>query len=206
MAGNPLRYRVPLETQRTTSVVQNSRFITTISLADSTESARSQLAAVRVEMPDANHHVYAFRIGYGNSVTEGMSDDGEPAGTAGRPVMAVLRGAEIGDTLVVVTRYFGGIKLGTGGLVRAYSDAARIGLDSLKTVVKVRRKTVGIETPYSLYQPIKQLLTQYDVVIEDEQFTGDVTIIARLPDDTVETVTAAIINLTHGRVQLILLD
>ena len=91
------------------------------------KEAKAFLAAVRAEMPDANHHVYAYRVGFGNSVIEGMSDDGEPSGTSGPPVLAVLRGSGIGDVIVVVTRYFGGTKLGTGGLVRAYSDAARAG-------------------------------------------------------------------------------
>ena len=129
------RYRIPIPTEkpRLTLEVSNSRFITTVSYVDSVNSARGFLAAVRDEMPDANHHVYAYRIGYGNSVIEGMSDDGEPSGTAGPPVLAVLRGTNIGDVIVIVTRYFGGTKLGTGGLVRAYSEAARLGLSSLKT-------------------------------------------------------------------------
>jgi putative IMPACT (imprinted ancient) family translation regulator len=79
-------------------------------------------------MPNASHHVYAFRVGHGNSIIEGMSDDGEPTGTAGPPVLAVLRGTQIGDIIVIVTRYFGGTKLGTGGLVRAYPEAAQIAL------------------------------------------------------------------------------
>ncbi len=97
------------------------------------DEAKAFLAAVRAEMPDANHHVYAYRVGFGNSVIEGMSDDGEPSGTSGPPVLAVLRGSGIGDVIVVVTRYFGGTKLGTGGLVRAYSEGARAGLESLAT-------------------------------------------------------------------------
>src|SRR5215475_1828075 len=101
------RYRIPAKRHRSETLVVNSRFITTVAFADSVNSAREILASVRDEMPDASHHVYAFRIGYGNSVIEGLSDDGEPSGTAGPPVMAVLRGMDIGDTIVVVTRYFG---------------------------------------------------------------------------------------------------
>src|SRR5688572_27285209 len=101
------RYHIPAGTQRSEIVVVNSRFITTIGCVQSTEAVKAFLDQTRSEMPDASHHVYAFRVGYGNSITEGMSDDGEPSGTAGPPVLAVLRGADIGDVIVVVTRYFG---------------------------------------------------------------------------------------------------
>src|SRR6185295_20259621 len=95
-------YLIPTQTHRVTTAVSNSRFLTTIGHVNTVDEAKAFLAAVRAEMPDANHHVYAYRVGYGNSVIEGMSDDGEPTGTAGPPTLAVLRGANIGDTLVVV--------------------------------------------------------------------------------------------------------
>src|SRR5690348_4882092 len=116
------RYRIPAATTRIEHEVSRSRFIATLGNAATVEAARGFIAEIRAEMPDASHHVYAFKVGYGSSVTEGLSDDGEPTGTAGPPVLAVLRGADIGDAALVVTRYFGGTKLGTGGLVRAYSD------------------------------------------------------------------------------------
>src|SRR5512134_2891681 len=114
----PIYHRIPAGQHRTDIVVVNSRFITTIAPAAMPEDAKRFIASIRAEMPDASHHVYAFRAGYGNSVIEGMSDDGEPSGTAGPPTLAVLRGAGIGDIVLVTTRYFGGTKLGTGGLVR----------------------------------------------------------------------------------------
>src|SRR3954469_1102863 len=116
-------YRIPAATTRIENEVSRSRFIATLANAPSFQEARDFIASIRAEMPDANHHVYAFKVGYGSSVIEGMSDDGEPSGTAGPPVLAVLRGADIGDAVLVVTRYFGGTKLGTGGLVHAYGDA-----------------------------------------------------------------------------------
>ncbi len=116
------RYPIPAETARVEIRVVNSRFIATIGEARSAEEARAFIDGVRGEFHDATHNVYAFRAGYGASVTEGMSDDGEPPGTAGRPALAVLRGADLGDVVLVVTRYFGGTKLGTGGLVRAYTE------------------------------------------------------------------------------------
>src|SRR5918912_1103095 len=112
-----------------------------------TESAAPNLvpaerarAEIRVEMPDAAHHVYAYIVGHGATTNLGMSDDGEPSGTAGRPVMAVLRGSGLGDVALVVTRYFGGTLLGTGGLVHAYGDAARAVLAALPREEKVARR------------------------------------------------------------------
>jgi uncharacterized YigZ family protein len=199
-------YRIPVGTHRTEIVVVNSRFITTISRVSSTEDVKTAQRAIRSEMPDANHHVYAFRVGYGNSVIEGMSDDGEPSGTAGPPVLAVLRGADIGDTLVVVTRYFGGTKLGTGGLVRAYSDAAREGLTTLPTELKIERRLVGVETPYTWYELIKRLVGEHEGVIQGEDFAGDVTLMAVFPLERVPGFTAAVIETTAGRVQPVVLD
>src|SRR5579871_3558271 len=145
-------YLIPAQTTRVTTAVSNSRFVTTIGLVTTVDEAKAFLSAVRAEMSDANHHVYAYRVGFGNSVIEGMSDDGEPSGTSGPPVLAVLRGSGIGDVIVVVTRYFGGTKLGTGGLVRAYGDAARTGLEALVTERKITKQTLGIEAPYHFFE------------------------------------------------------
>ena len=111
-----LRYPIPAATTRITITVVNSRFIGTADYTPSVESARAFVASIKAELPDATHHCHAFLIGYGASVTAGLSDAGEPAGTAGRPMLAVLRGADLGDVTVVVTRYFGGTLLGTGAL------------------------------------------------------------------------------------------
>lgn len=199
-------YLVPAETFRTEIVVVNSRFIATISYAPDVDTARTSLAAVRAEMHDASHHVYAYRVGYGKSIIESMSDDGEPSGTAGPPVMAVLRGVDIGDTLVVVTRYFGGTLLGTGGLVRAYTEAAQVGLAGTHTQRKIDRKTVGFDAPYTFYQPLHKLLTQYEAVDIEETFAGDVTITARFPVDNIDRFTAHVIELTSGSVHPVILE
>ncbi len=184
----------------------NSRFITSIRRVDSVVAARAQLAAVRAELPDASHHVYAFRVGFGNSVTEGMSDDSEPRGTAGPPVLAVLRGTEIGDILVVVSRYFGGTKLGTGGLVRAYSEAARRGLAALETERKIEWDTLGIDISYALFEQVKRLIAQYDGIITGTDFAGSVTIYARFPHNTTAAFSEGLLELSAGRSEALLLD
>lgn len=198
-------YRIPAQSHRVTTAVSNSRFITTIGHVTSVDEAKAFLAATRAEMLDASHHVYAYRVGFGNSVIEGMSDDGEPSGTSGPPVLAVLRGSGIGDVIVVVTRYFGGTKLGTGGLVRAYGDAARAGLESLPTERKIEKTLLGIETSYHHFEQVKRLIAQFDGTIDDETFAGDVTLLASFPADRVEDFSEAITELTAGSVQPVLM-
>ncbi len=199
------RYRVPAAPTRIENEVNRSRFIATLANAPTVEAARAFIASIRAEMPDANHHVYAFKVGYGASIIEGLSDDGEPSGTAGPPVMAVLRGANIGDTALVVTRYFGGIKLGTGGLVRAYSDAARAVIAATPIHEKIERRQLGLTLPYSLYERIKMIAAAHDATIDDETFEADVTLYLTMPLESIESFTAAIREISAGKLSPMLL-
>lgn len=198
-------YLIPAQQHRVTTTVSNSRFVTTIGHVTTVDAAKAFLVAVRAEMPDANHNVYAYRVGFGNSVIEGMSDDGEPSGTSGPPVLAVLRGSGIGDVIVVVTRFFGGTKLGTGGLVRAYSDAARTGLESLPTERKIDKQILGFEISYHHFEQVKRLIAEYEGAVDDETFAGEITIVASFPVDQVNAFSAKIIELTAGSVTPVLL-
>ena len=148
--------------------------MTTILPVDSVPAARAAIAELRAALPRANHYVYAFRVGFGKSVTEGMSDDGEPRGTAGPPTLAVLRGSGIGDIVLVTARFFGGTKLGAGGLVRAYTESAQEALRRLPTEMKVERQVVGIEMPYSLYEIVKLMIARHEGAIEEESFDTQV--------------------------------
>lgn len=198
-----MSYLIPAQTTRVEIVVVNSRFIATAGRADTVDEARRFIQAIRHEMPEATHHVYAFKVGYGGSVIEGMSDDGEPSGTAGPPVLAVLRGTDLGDVIVVVTRYFGGTKLGTGGLVRAYSAAARQVLAALPTETRIEKEMVGITIPYPYYDRLQLLLQAYQVKVEQEDFAADVTIFAVIPADRLPALTAAVQDLTAGQVTVV---
>lgn len=198
-------YPIPAQTIRIENVVVNSRFIATVGRADSVEDAKSFIQAVRDEMREASHHVYAFKVGFGGSVIEGMSDDGEPSGTSGPPVLAVLRGADLGDTVIVVTRYFGGTKLGTGGLVRAYSGAAKEALAQLPVTMKTEKVHIGITIDYSYFERAKILLTECQATIDDEQFDAAVTIYALIPREQLEPLTVALNDLTSGQVQPLVL-
>jgi uncharacterized YigZ family protein len=190
---------VPFEETEKEILVVNSRFIGSLAPAASVEEARQYIHTVKARYPDASHHVPAFLIGHGQSVIAHCTDDGEPSGTAGRPALAVLQGSGIGDAVVVVTRYFGGTRLGTGGLVRAYGDAVKEVLRAAKMAEIVLTSLLGVTLDYPHYEPVKRLLSRRSAVLEDEQFAGQVTILARVPEGAETSLDAEIRELTAGR-------
>ena len=156
--------------------IANSRFITTAGPSFSVDQAKEFIQQIKQRYADASHNVPVFIIGHGASTTEHSSDDGEPSGTAGRPALAVLRGSGLGDIAVVITRYFGGTKLGTGGLVKAYSDAVREVLEAMPKAQKVATVTTSFTAPYNLYEQIKRLAAKHNGFIVDEDFGSEVTL------------------------------
>ncbi|MFQ3536958.1 MAG: YigZ family protein [Aggregatilineales bacterium] len=194
-------YPIPAAPVRMLHEVNRSRLIASLSHAESVSAARQFIAAVRAEMPDASHHVYAFRVGCGNSLIEGLSDDGEPSGTAGPPIMAVLRGTGVGDVVLVVTRYFGGIKLGTGGLVRAYSEAARLAIRAMSVRQKVAPCRLAVDVPYRLYERVRLLIGQYKAHIQAEAFAESVRLELTLAERDLAAFSAALRDLSHGQVE-----
>ncbi|PDV96494.1 YigZ family protein [Candidatus Chloroploca asiatica] len=183
-------------------MVSNSRFISRAGYTPDIDAAKAFIADIRAAEPDATHHCFAYLVGYGASVTAGMSDDGEPSGTAGRPMLAVLRGADLGDVTVVVTRYFGGTLLGTGGLVRAYSDAVRAVLAELPRGEHVVLQCLRIEIDYSLYATVRRILENAQALIDDEAFGATVVITARVPVTDVDRISAQLAESTAGQVRL----
>lgn len=199
-------YRIPTETCQVEMVVGRSRFIATLGQANTVSDAKGFIDDVRQQMPDANHHVYAFRIGHGATVTEGMSDDGEPSGTSGPPSLAVLRGSDLGDVIVVITRYFGGKKLGKGGLVRAYSDVVRLALDTTHTEEKVEKCELFASVPYALYDPIRRIIEGLSIEITNESFMAEVAIRVLLPRHISEKFVETVLNETSGQVEFTLVE
>ena len=194
-------YPIPAAEARAEVEVLNSRFLATAAPVFSVEEARAFLARVRDEFPDATHHVPAYVVGHGASVTAHCSDDGEPAGTAGRPALAVLQGSGLGDVAVVVTRYFGGTKLGTGGLVRAYGDAVRAVLEILPRAQKVATHTLRITMSYALFERLRLAVAAHGGQILDEAFEAEVRITARFPEEQVPGFQAEVQELSSGRVE-----
>jgi uncharacterized YigZ family protein len=176
---NKERYGVPAQQSRAEIEVLNSRFIATIAPAFSVDEAREFIASIKSEFKDASHNVAAYVIGHGSSVTTHCHDDGEPSGTAGRPALAVLSGSGLGDVAVVVTRYFGGIKLGTGGLVRAYGNAVRAVLEVVPRAEKAPLHTIMLAIPYPDFERVRLLVEAHKGAIINETFGVDVTLTAR---------------------------
>jgi uncharacterized YigZ family protein len=195
------RYPIPAQQARAEILVVNSRFIATLATAFSVDEARATIAAVRAEFADASHHIPAFLIGSGASVTAHASDDGEPSGTAGRPALADLQGSGLGDVVVVVTRYFGGTKLGTGGLVRAYGDAVKAVLAVTQRAEKIPTVTAMIAFPYALFERVRLLAARHHAQILDEDFAADVTLTARLAEEQFEAFQAGLTELSRGEVR-----
>jgi uncharacterized YigZ family protein len=189
---------LPAAETRTEIQVLNSRFIATIMPAFSPAEAKTFIKRIKSEFADASHNVPAFLIGHGNSVTAHCSDDGEPSGTAGRPMLAVLQGSGLGDVAVVVTRYFGGTKLGTGGLVRAYSDAVRAILDIVPRAERVPTHTIMLALPYSHLERVRLLIADHNGTISDEDFAADVTITAKFSVESFDAFQLALQEMTHG--------
>lgn len=183
--------------------VSNSRFITHLAPASDVATARAFITSIRQQMPDANHHVYAYVIGHGGTTTLGMSDDGEPSGTAGRPALAVLKGSGLGDVVVVVTRYFGGTLLGTGGLVHAYGDSVKAVLEITERQEKIARTQIVLAMSYAQYEGVKRTLAQYDHIIDDESFSTDITMTVTVRVSDVAHISAVLTEQTAGNIMII---
>ena len=186
---------------RSEAVVKESVFIGTLTHAPTERAARKFVEKTTEKYSDASHNAWAYRISEAPKIFA-SSDDGEPGGTAGRPMLAVLEGSGLLEVVAVVTRYFGGTKLGTGGLVRAYSNAVREALKALPTEELVLHRLSRITMDYALYNDLRHLFPRYDVIIQDEVFAEDVTVEIAVPCDCVKELTNLLRDATAGRLFL----
>ncbi len=195
-------YPIPAGEARVETVVVNSRFVCVLAEVRTPAEAHDFVKRVKAEMPDASAYAYAFRAGHGASVTEGCNDGGEPSGTAGKPMLAVLRGTALGDVVAVVVRYFGGTKLGTGGLVRAFSGALKAGLEALPRTQRITRVRGRCVLPYALYERARLLVAARGGAIVAEDFGAEVTLDVLFPEDAVANIDAAVQTLSGGSVRI----
>ncbi|MBE6023460.1 MAG: YigZ family protein [Cellulosilyticum sp.] len=173
------QYRTIHDSGEALVVEKKSKFIATVHKVKSPEEAEAYMVQLRKKYYDATHNCYAYQIGEKNEFQK-SSDDGEPQGTAGKPILDVLKGEEIKDTLICVTRYFGGTLLGTGGLVRAYGKAAKEGLLAAGIVEKRRVKLYHLQMPYTLVGKVQYLLGERKYVIRESIYLEDVTFIVEV--------------------------
>jgi len=197
---------VPARKIETEFIDNHSRFITNAGPFFSVDEAQTFIDEVKEKYPDASHHVPVFLIGHGASTIAHCSDDGEPSGTAGRPALAVLKGSGLGDIAVVITRYYGGRKLGTGGLVRAYSDSMRLVLESLPLARKLATTTLMFVIPYALFEQTRLIIHHHAGKVRDEVFGANVTLTVSVSDECLEGFRGKMVSLVKGEIEFIILE
>ena len=179
-------------------VEKKSRFIATVRPVESEEEALKFLEEMKKKYWDARHNCFVYSIGMNREFTR-CSDDGEPSGTAGRPMLDVILGEDIYNVAVVVTRYFGGVLLGTGGLVRAYSKAVQGGLAASRVILKKKGISMKITTDYTGIGKIQYIAGERNLPILDSEYTEKVMMKLLVPVQDVESVQKAITEGTNGR-------
>lgn len=195
------KYKTLLEGGTGEIVEKKSRFIATVRLVESEEEALSFIEETRKKYWDARHNCYVYSVGKNREYTR-CSDDGEPSGTAGRPMLDVILGEDIYNVAVVVTRYFGGILLGTGGLVRAYSKAVQEGLRSSRIIEKQYGISLEITTDYTGIGKIQYIAGERKLPILDSEYTDKVILRLLVPSQEVESVQKAVTEGTNGRAKM----
>lgn len=178
----------------------NSKFIATLTPVFSTEEARVFIARIKQEFADATHNVPAYIIGGGNTITEYCTDDGEPAGTAGKPALAVLRGSGLGDIAVVITRYFGGTLLGTGGLVKAYTESTQLVVNAVGRGRRIAVHVAMVAIPYNLLERVRLMVKRNHGEILGEDFAADITITLQFPVESFDAFQNELLELSAGKV------
>lgn len=185
--------------------IQKSRFISYINHVETEEQAQDFVNQIKKKHFDARHNCYAYIIGEHSDIQK-SSDDGEPSGTAGVSILEVLKKNELSDVVIVVTRYFGGIKLGAGGLIRAYGKSATLGIDASTVVKKSIFNCYNLSLDYNLLGTLENYLHQNEIRIKDKNYTDKVDISILLPQNDSDNTLNDITNLSAARCKITKLD
>ncbi|TKH06866.1 YigZ family protein [Peribacillus simplex] len=179
-------------------VIEKSRFISHIARVETEDAAQAFIQEIKKKHKDATHNCSAYMIGEQNQIQKAL-DDGEPSGTAGVPILEVLKKKELKDTAVVVTRYFGGIKLGAGGLIRAYSKATSEGINTTGVVIRKLMRVISTTVDYTWLGKLENELRSSIYQIKEIQYLDQVNILVYVEETQKETYTAWITELTNGQ-------
>ena len=182
-------------------VEKKSRFIGSTFVVESVEEAEKRIAEISKKYWDARHNCYAYVIGK-NSENTRCSDNGEPSGTAGKPILEVITGAGLTNTLVIVTRYFGGVLLGTGGLVRAYTQAAQAAIAASETGEMVYARQLTLEVAYNMINNVKYFLEQNKISISDPRYTENVQYDICVREEDKDRITEGLIQKCEGKITI----
>ena len=197
-------FRVPFQAADSEFVEKRSRFISHIWRVETEAEARERIEEMKKRYYDARHNCWCYLLQEGGVVR--YSDDGEPQGTAGQPMLNVFQREEVTNVCCVVTRYFGGIKLGTGGLVRAYQGMVKLGLETLPTREHMIPARVEVVLDYPHITVFRRLLPDYRATVASENFGVDATYELLLPDQNIPALETALTELTDGAVLITRLD
>jgi uncharacterized YigZ family protein len=193
------RYPIPARVHRAELLERRSRFLTALAHAPDPDAAHAFIDRVREEHPDATHHCWAFVAGRpGSTRSVGMSDAGEPPGTAGRPMLTVLLHSGVGEVVAVCSRWFGGTKLGTGGLARAYAESVKLALATLPIEEKVLRVRVEVVVGYAAVDALQRALDELDGVTEEEAYGAEVRYRVALPESRADELERLVARITAG--------
>jgi len=197
------RYAVPATRHRTEETIERSRFVCTLARVSSSEEAQSFIREMNTEFADATHNCWAYVIGPpGTTSRVGMSDAGEPHGTAGRPMLTVLLHSGVGDIAAVVTRYYGGTKLGTGGLVKAYGGAVQHALATLPLTERIDYVEIAVTLGYASIDALRQLLPTHEAEVLTEAYAAEVNYLLRVPRPHAAALQSALLDATRGQVRI----
>ena len=195
---NPKDFYYAIKQRERTSIkVRGSEFIATIIPVTSKDQAMKELETIRSEFFDATHNCFAYRLGKGGLEFR-TSDDGEPSGSAGKPMLFMLQKYDVSDVLLIVTRYFGGTKLGIGGLARAYSDSSEAVLQTIQKIPIFSAVDIRVLCTYEDVSIIRKLIEEY-AISSDSDYRDVVEFIARIPESNVEEFCANVTSYTAGR-------
>ena len=183
-------------------VIKKSRFIATMGRVTSEAEAKDFIAAVSKKYHDATHNTYAYTLGLNDEQVK-ASDNGEPSGTAGIPELKALQLMKLKNVAVVVTRYFGGIKLGAGGLIRAYSNSVTSAAEAIGVVKRVMQQEIIFAIPYNRYDEINHYLEEADIFVESREYAADITISVFLDLDQVAAFEAKLTDLMAGKIDFL---
>lgn len=195
------RFNIPVQMLQCEHIIKKSRFIAYVQHADSPQAAHAFIQSIRDQYPDARHVCWAFIAGEPNNTPHvSCSDDGEPSGTAGKPMLNVLQHSDVGEVVAVVVRYFGGIKLGTGGLVRAYSGVVTEAMQKLPTKAYIKTQELVLSCAYALEDVVRRTLQQHQANIFDVQYQEVLHLVCHMELEKIDTLIMKLNDVGRGQI------
>ncbi len=194
-------FRVPAGTGESELTEKRSRFLGHLRKVETEEDAKMFISTIKKQFHDARHNCWCYRI---HDVTERFSDDGEPSGSAGMPMLEVFRREDVFNFVCVVTRYFGGVLLGTGGLSRAYSSAAKLALTDAGILLLGRQRKLSVQCPYAFVERLKSFLMSAGAEITDQTYGAYVALTLLVPEAKAEELSVQITDLSNGKAQTVI--